>query len=153
MVRKCLSQQYATGASRLYRMVLLFWIVSVLAAHSSMGDSPGVDAGKEVSFNIQWSERMFSESNKMELPFSFVYDGKHSAEFIGSWHRQVKDKTIDATKRQRILTLTDPQTKLEVRAVATIYTDTAGVDWTIYFTRPTCTTNAKNTRKPISRIK
>ena len=33
-----------------------------------------------------------------------------------------------------VVTLTDPQTQLEVRAVATVYTDTPGVDWTLYFT-------------------
>jgi alpha-galactosidase len=36
-------------------------------------------------------------------------------------------------KLRRTLTLQDPTTGLEVRAVATIYEDTAGVDWTLYF--------------------
>ncbi len=68
------------------------------------------------------------------LPFSFVYGGKHSSEFIDGWKRQASDEKIDETKIRRTITLTDPETRLEVRAVCIIYTDTAGVDWTIYFT-------------------
>ncbi len=71
-----------------------------------------------------------------EIPFSFVYGGRPSAEFLGQWLRSVQDQAADVAKqqRQRILTLTDPETGLEVRAVATIYTDTPGVDWTLHFT-------------------
>ncbi len=71
-----------------------------------------------------------------EIPFSFVYGGRPSTEFLGQWRRSVQDQAADVVKqqRQRILTLTDPETGLEVRAVATIYTDTPGVDWTLHFT-------------------
>lgn len=68
------------------------------------------------------------------LPFSFVYGGRQSSEFIRSWKSQVKDEQPGEGIRRRTLTLTDRETGLEVKAVATIYTDTAGVDWTIYFT-------------------
>jgi alpha-galactosidase len=69
-----------------------------------------------------------------DLPFSFVYGGRPSADFLADWKRAVNEEEIDATTRRRTLTLTDPQTALEVRAVATLYTDTPGVDWTLYFT-------------------
>jgi len=71
-----------------------------------------------------------------EIPFSFVYGGRPSAEFLGRWHRSIQDPPVAARQRQRqrILTLTDPETGLEVRAVAAIYTDTPGVDWTLHFT-------------------
>ena len=68
------------------------------------------------------------------LPFSFVYGGKHSSEFINEWKREVKDERVGDTKNRRTLTLTDPNTGLEVKAVCTVYLDTAGVDWTVYFT-------------------
>lgn len=73
---------------------------------------------------------------RWEIPFSFVYGGKPSAEFLDKWKRRVQDQAVGDTnqQRQRILTLTDPETGLEVRAVATIYTDTPGVDWTLHFT-------------------
>lgn len=68
------------------------------------------------------------------LPFSFVYGGKHSSEFIHDWKRELREEQLGATKLRRTLTLTDPSTGLEIQAVCTIYLDTAGVDWTVYIT-------------------
>jgi alpha-galactosidase len=68
------------------------------------------------------------------LPFSFTYGGRPSADLLPTWKREVTDEEIDATRRRRTLTLTDPETGLEVRAVCTIYTDTPGADWTLYLT-------------------
>ncbi|NLX56426.1 MAG: hypothetical protein GXY58_15060 [Planctomycetaceae bacterium] len=68
------------------------------------------------------------------LPFSFVYGGKSSSELLPQWICQVSDAQVDANCIQRIVTLTDPDTRLEVQAVAKIYTDTPGVDWTLCFT-------------------
>ncbi|MCG3147424.1 MAG: Alpha-galactosidase Mel36A [Verrucomicrobiae bacterium] len=72
---------------------------------------------KDILFNQQWAERVFGG----ELPFSFVYGGRHSAEFIGSWRREGERWT-------------DPVTGLEVRVEFRVYDDTPGVDWTIHFT-------------------
>ncbi len=101
-----------------------------------------VDGKIEKIFNRKWAENAFSlkiasnPSDRMNpgIPFSFVYGGHNSSEFLNSWEKQVKDEKIDATKRRRTLILSDPETGLEVRAVAIIYTNTAGVDWTLYFT-------------------
>jgi alpha-galactosidase len=68
------------------------------------------------------------------LPFSFVYGGQSSSKLVAGWERHVQDETVDATRQRRVLTLTDPKTRLEVRAVCTIYTDSPGVDWTLTFT-------------------
>ncbi|MCX6225625.1 MAG: alpha-galactosidase, partial [Bacteroidia bacterium] len=100
------------------------------------------DDNREIAFNRQWAEDAFaarsvgspSDRLKPPVPFSFVYGGRNSSEFLNGWKSQVKDEKVDATRRRRTLTLNDPETGLEVRAVATIYTNTAGVDWTLYFT-------------------
>ena len=68
------------------------------------------------------------------MPFSFLYGGRHSSELIGKWNRTVTEEPADAGKLRRTLTLTDPETGLEVRAVATVYIDTPSVEWTLYFT-------------------
>ncbi|MCY2995379.1 MAG: NPCBM/NEW2 domain-containing protein [Planctomycetota bacterium] len=82
-----------------------------------------------------WLDDIARQATLVEgLPFSFVYGGKHSAEFINDWKREVKDEQISGTKSRRVLTLADPQTGLEVRAVCTLYLDTAGIDWTVHFT-------------------
>jgi len=68
------------------------------------------------------------------IPFSFVYDGKSSQEFLQQWQRVVKEEKINAAILRRTLIFTDPNTGLEVKALANVYLDTPGVDWTIYFT-------------------
>lgn len=93
------------------------------------GDFPADDS-TEIALNCKWAEDSFPGN----IPFSFVYGGKNSAYFLGNWKSQVKDEEIDSSVRKRTLTLNDPETGLEIRAIATVYTDTAGVDWTIHFT-------------------
>ncbi len=68
-----------------------------------------------------------------ELPFSFIYGGKPSGELLGRCQRAVKEEQLDPTRRRRALTLFDPDTGLEVRAVATLYLDTPAVEWTLHF--------------------
>ena len=68
------------------------------------------------------------------FPFSFVYGGKHSSEFLRSWTCEVKAEKVSDTTSRRTLTLTDPATRLEVRAICLVNLDTAGADWTLHFT-------------------
>ncbi|MDX9975076.1 MAG: hypothetical protein RBU21_18970 [FCB group bacterium] len=89
-------------------------------------------AGDEELSNFAWADRAFSEE-VATLPFSFVYGGQPSSALLPAWERRAEVGTADGGQR-RILTLTDPVTKLEVRAVATVFGDTPGVDWTVYFT-------------------
>ncbi|MBI2433127.1 MAG: alpha-galactosidase, partial [Candidatus Hydrogenedentes bacterium] len=66
-------------------------------------------------------------------PFSFVYGGRPSLELLPSWECRVEVETL-AEQHRRSLIFTDPATGLEVRAVVTVFTDSPGVDWTVYFT-------------------
>ena len=67
------------------------------------------------------------------IPFSFVYGGKPSSELLPKWKRETKEEQADATRTIKTLSFTDPETGLVVKAIATIYRDTPGVDWTLYF--------------------
>ena len=87
----------------------------------------------EIALNQDWADRAFSLQSA-EVPFSFVYNGRQSGEFIGNWKREVQAEEMDGARQRRTLTLTDPETGLEVRAAVTTYTDSAGVDWTLTFT-------------------
>ena len=69
-----------------------------------------------------------------DLPFSFVLGGKSSREFLSQWKREVHIDKMDDNRIRRTMIFRDPKTVIEVRAVATIYTDTPGVDWTLYIT-------------------
>lgn len=75
-------------------------------------------------------------------PFSFVYGGRPSGVLLPAWERRVEVEPIDGGER-RSLILADPATKLEVRAAATVFTDTPGVDWVVHFT------NKGNTDTPV----
>ena len=95
-----------------------------------MGAAPVTVAAErtdELAFHRNWAA-------SKQLPFSFVYGGQSSSLLIGRWRRTVEEKTIDATKVRRTITLDDPDTGLQVRAALTVYTDTPGVDWTLYLT-------------------
>lgn len=69
----------------------------------------------------------------MTWPFSFVYGGRPSSQLLPSWERRIEVDAVEGGER-RSLVFTDPATGLEARAVATIFADTPGVDWTVHLT-------------------
>ncbi|MHB1456923.1 MAG: NPCBM/NEW2 domain-containing protein [Armatimonadota bacterium] len=82
-----------------------------------------------------WVDEIAGQAQvKTNLPFSFMYGGIPSAEFIRSWKSDVKQVKVGTDRLIRTLIFTDPDTGLEVKAVTNIYLDTPGVDWTVYFT-------------------
>ncbi|MBU3665451.1 MAG: hypothetical protein FGM15_06185 [Chthoniobacterales bacterium] len=84
---------------------------------------------------VVWLDQLAQQGGPLGgVPFSFVYGGKPSSELLPKWKAEEKVEEVDAKTRRRTLTFTDPETGLEVKAVADIYLDTPGVDWTVYFT-------------------
>lgn len=67
------------------------------------------------------------------LPFSFIYNGQSSTAFLSNWMQSSNSVTLDSERVQRTLTFYDRTTKLQVRCVATIYSDYPAVDWVLYF--------------------
>lgn len=68
-----------------------------------------------------------------ELPFSFVYDGKPLAEWLKTWQRTNRSRTLDKQRTEHTVTLSDAKTGLEVRCVAIEYRDFPTLEWTLYF--------------------
>ena len=66
-------------------------------------------------------------------PFSFVFDGKPSADLLPTWKFEHASRTIDEQRTEYTLTYTDPKTGLMVRCVAIAYRDFPAVEWTLYF--------------------
>jgi alpha-galactosidase len=114
------------------RLAFLIFFCGILLLALCGSETSAAEENATIEANRRWAETAFD--NIESLPFSFVYDGKTSAELMKQWQKDIKDETIDGGQLLRTLVLTDPHTKLEVRAVATIYTDTPGVDWTLTFT-------------------
>ena len=108
-----------------YRTLALLILLSV--AIGGLKTVAATNCADDVAFHRQWAA---SE----KLPFSFVYDGRPSTALLGGWKRTVEEKSIDPTKTLRTTILIDPVTGLEVRMAMTVYADTPGVDWTLYFT-------------------
>lgn len=71
-------------------------------------------------------------SVEAQPPFSFTYGGKPSAEILPAWKREIRQRTIDANRRETVQTYTDPATGLEVRCVGVEYLDFPTVEWTVY---------------------
>jgi hypothetical protein len=68
-----------------------------------------------------------------ELPFSFVYDGRSSREFLDTWERSHKVKTLGRNRSEHILSFRDPATGLIVRSVGVEYHNFPVVEWKLQF--------------------
>ncbi len=68
-----------------------------------------------------------------EPPFSFIYDGKPSAELLKSWQTRHDTKKLDSQRTENTLVYTDPASGREVRCVLIEYHDFPTVEWTLYF--------------------
>ena len=67
-------------------------------------------------------------------PFSFVYGGRPSSEFLKNWKVARASQQLDPQRTQWTVTYTDPTTGLIVRAIGIEYRDFPTVEWTLHFT-------------------
>jgi alpha-galactosidase len=72
-------------------------------------------------------------STLAQPPFSFLYDGKPSAEVLKGWQAKYDSQKLDARRTQHGLVYTDSATGLQVRCAAIEYHDFPTVEWTLYF--------------------
>lgn len=68
----------------------------------------------------------------LDVPFSFIYDGRCSSEFLHTWVRSVETED-SADYVQHTVSWTDPATGLSVTAVVKAFKDYPAVDWIVYF--------------------
>ena len=68
-----------------------------------------------------------------DYPFSFVYDGKSSREFLKNWKLDRSTETIERDKTRRTLVFRSDDGLLEARCVAVTYADYPHMEWTLYF--------------------
>ena len=69
----------------------------------------------------------------MDAPFSFVYGGRPSSDFLKDWVVQRATRRLDDQRTEITVTYTDPATHLIVRCVAVQYDDFPTAEWTVYF--------------------
>jgi alpha-galactosidase len=66
-------------------------------------------------------------------PFSFVYGGKPSSEFLKNWKTERSSRDLDAERTEHTQLYDDAKSGLEIRMVAIEYHDFPAVEWTLHF--------------------
>ena len=111
-------------------VVAALWIVS---AQFAVAVSP---TPAEFAEARQWVAATFEngpESKASRPFFSFTYDGKPSAELLGTWKLKRASRPLDDQRTEHTLTYTDPKTGLELRCVGVEFRDFPAVEWTLHF--------------------
>ena len=69
-----------------------------------------------------------------QMPFSFTYGGKPSAQLLPTWERTVSERPLDGTRTLRTIAYKDPATGLTCQVQATLFADFPAADWVLTFT-------------------
>jgi len=65
--------------------------------------------------------------------FSFLYDGKSSAELLPTWQPKRSSEKLDEGRTAHTLDYSDPKTGLEIRCEGMAFADFPAVEWTLRF--------------------
>jgi len=106
------------------------------------GDGPGYDQADWADAKVVYedSTTAFLDETRIssiasEYPFSFVYNGKHSRELLPKWDFQhITSQYPPKDRNSHIFRWDDPETKLTVEAVVTLFKQYPAVEWVLRFT-------------------
>jgi len=112
----------------------IFTICSILVLYSSHVDAQQTKfvTKAEMKAKAQWLQSHL-QNNDAILPFSFVYDGKPSAEILKSWNRKAEMHIIDNERTEYQISWIDPVTELSIKCIVTEFSDYPVIEWTVYF--------------------
>jgi alpha-galactosidase len=120
------------------RIVIIFTLLFFFMPIT--GKSLGKPADQTSMDAIQWAGKHFLKGKLP--PFSFVYDGKSSKQFLRNWKfSSEKVKPENTSADEWIYTWSDPRSGLMVRCFVTIFNDFPAVEWVLKFSN----TSGKNT--------
>ena len=108
------------------------------------GDGPGWDQTDwaEAAVMLDDGEKLWLDEMAVvtkgtglstDVPFSFVYGGKASAELLPSWKRTHTKQPAKDGREQHVVTYADPATGLEVECEVTLFADSPAVDLVLRF--------------------
>lgn len=125
--------------------------VAALSFTTLLAGDPGAPAEAELAEASAWRTARFGEPKPdatgqpaaSNLPFSFVYGGAKSTQFLASWKFEQTPPKTAAGVTERTLIWSDPATGLQVRCVASEFPGVPVVEWVLYFK------NAGTTNSPI----
>lgn len=117
-------------------------LMALLAIFLYHGNSNGqiVQAIPTDNSNVhQWVDQHFAQGKNP--PFSFVYGGKNSNNFIKSWQFSAeKIKSTEPNSEVTAFTYSDKQSGLAVKCTVTSFTDFPAIEWVLNYSN----TSAKN---------
>ena len=100
------------------------------AASAAAATAPAPD---EMATANRWFAARFA-AKRPDVPFSFVYGGKPSAELLKSWPLEYGSSPLPGKQAEmHLLTWRDPSSGLVVRCVAIRYDDFPTIEWTLHF--------------------
>lgn len=102
--------------------------VAILLSHMVHAVTVSPD---ELDMARRWTSKAFDEGG--EPPFSFLYGGRSSSEFLPTCKLERAQGQLGANRTERILTYTDTRTGLSIRCVVVEYRDFPTVEWTLHF--------------------
>lgn len=81
-------------------------------------------------------------------PFSFIYGGKYSSDFITRWNYSEETKKTEGNTTEHIYRYDDPGTKLSVCCTLKVFNDFPAIEWVVKFKN-----NSKNDSPVLENIK
>jgi len=78
-----------------------------------------------------WLDANFSRN--VLPPFSFVYNGRHSSEFLRDWKFTKEKIREDGTKKEFVFTYSSSEKGLVVRCEAVVFKDFPAIEWVLKF--------------------
>jgi hypothetical protein len=94
-------------------------IIIAMFSSLALGTTP---TAAEIEDSSQWAGKQLDPAGKVLL-FSFVYDGKSSAELLAAWPKKIDQKQLGQDRTQHTFTWTDPKSGMEVQCVTVEYSD------------------------------
>ena len=79
------------------------------------------------------SENIYDRTLELDFPFSFVYNGQSSKDFLKHWDLIRETSPIDNGKVTRTLTFTEPNGSLQVVCSVVDYVEYPFIEWTLKF--------------------
>ena len=113
---------------RIYVLSFLF----IFGIYRKANGQTNTDIPQNVTEVKQWIDQHFAKGKIP--PFSFVYDGIKSDEFIRNWQFRVEKPTTSApNSEETIFTYSDPESGLAVKCAVTCFTDFPALEWVLNF--------------------
>ena len=110
---------------------ILALLLGVLPSRAADTVKPTADEMAEARRFV--AAKFLARASAHRPPFSFIYNGRPSSEFLATWKVDRKSKKIDEHRTAHTVVYSDPAGGLSVRCEAVEYDDYPTVEWTLYF--------------------